>query len=156
VRTIHDELHATNLFSVYSGLQNTIKHPKNPCAHQYPKQQGSHSWCGVIGETALWLCLEIQLASSVSRCTCDTGTLLPTETLSSLFCVAHRSSSCAEAKSCNSFTNNLSQQRKMNRPKLRPTLSRKVKYWGIAPKAQKKLGKEARRGSHDLRRLVGK
>lgn len=41
------------------------------------------------------------------------------------------------------------------RPKLRPTLSRKVKYWGIAPSAQKKLGKEARRGSHDLRRLVG-
>ncbi|KAF2434151.1 hypothetical protein EJ08DRAFT_494462 [Tothia fuscella] len=42
----------------------------------------------------------------------------------------------------------------MNRPKLRPTLSRKVKYWGIAPQAHKKLGREARRGSHDLRRLV--
>jgi len=43
----------------------------------------------------------------------------------------------------------------MIRPKLRPTLSRKVKYWGIAPTAHKKLGREARRGSHDLRRLVG-
>ncbi|KIW00078.1 uncharacterized protein PV09_08420 [Verruconis gallopava] len=43
----------------------------------------------------------------------------------------------------------------MMRPKLRPSLSRRVKYWGIAPTAHKKLGKEARRGSHDLRRLVG-
>ncbi|TLD18719.1 hypothetical protein E2P81_ATG11629 [Venturia nashicola] len=43
----------------------------------------------------------------------------------------------------------------MLRPRLRPTLSRKVKYWDIAPKAQKKLGREARRGSHDLRKLVG-
>lgn len=43
----------------------------------------------------------------------------------------------------------------MLRPKLRPTLSRKTKYWGIAPTAQQKLGREARRGSHDLRKLVG-
>ncbi|KAE9963800.1 hypothetical protein BLS_008909 [Venturia inaequalis] len=43
----------------------------------------------------------------------------------------------------------------MLRPRLRPTLSRRVKYWGIAPKVQKKLGREARRGSHDLRKLVG-
>lgn len=41
------------------------------------------------------------------------------------------------------------------RPRLRPTLSRKTKYVGIAPSAQKKLGREARRGSHDLRKLVG-
>jgi len=41
------------------------------------------------------------------------------------------------------------------RPRLRPTLSRKVKYWGIAPTAQKKLGREARRGEYDLRKLVG-
>merc|ERR1712115_318886 len=45
--------------------------------------------------------------------------------------------------------------RTMLRPKLRPTLSRKVKYWNIAPAAHKKLGKEARRGEHDLRKLVG-
>lgn len=43
----------------------------------------------------------------------------------------------------------------MLRPKMRPTLSRRTKYLGVAPTAQRKLGKEARRGSHDLRRLVG-
>ncbi|QDS68729.1 hypothetical protein FKW77_004406 [Venturia effusa] len=43
----------------------------------------------------------------------------------------------------------------MLRPSLRPTLSRKIKYWGVKPQAQKKLRREARRGSHDLRKLVG-
>lgn len=43
----------------------------------------------------------------------------------------------------------------MLRPRIRPTVSRRNKYIGIAPRAERKLDREARRGSHDLRRLVG-
>lgn len=44
----------------------------------------------------------------------------------------------------------------MLRPRLRPTISRRNKYLTIAPSAQKKLGREARRGSFgELRRMVG-
>ncbi|KAK5113264.1 hypothetical protein LTR62_003601 [Meristemomyces frigidus] len=43
----------------------------------------------------------------------------------------------------------------MIRPRLRPTLSRRNKYIGIAPQAEKKLAREVRHGANDLRRLVG-
>ncbi|KAF7188678.1 hypothetical protein HII31_09930 [Pseudocercospora fuligena] len=37
----------------------------------------------------------------------------------------------------------------------RPSLERTLKYIPVVPRAHSKLGREARRGSHDLRKLVG-